>query len=107
MLSLHFDKRLISEISSSWSLTLYDTTNFKVNNSLGCFRMGEKDSLFYNRDGSCDIYVQTDHPGRQKQYNWLVPPEGSFFLVMRLSWPTELKVADVTRPDKKHSILRQ
>jgi len=104
MLSLHFDKKLITEGSAYWSLTLYDLKNLKSNNSLSCLKLGEKDSLVYNKDGSLDLYVQNDHPGLAKRSNWLVPPQGQFFLVMRLFWPETL-VMDFEKPDRKHSNL--
>ena len=46
-----------------------------------------------NADGSTDMYVQADSPGKDKESNWLPAPKDDFVLMMRLDWP---KTADPT-----------
>jgi hypothetical protein len=52
-------------------------------NSLGKYTDGIKN----NTDGSLDIFIQHDNPGKDKESNWLPSPEGSFNMVMRLYLP--------------------
>ena len=42
-----------------------------------------------NADGSVDLYVQHDSPGKDKEANWLPAPADEFVLMMRLYWPRE------------------
>ena len=38
-------------------------------------------------DGSLDVYILTDSPGRGKEANWLPAAAGDFSLTMRVYWP--------------------
>ena len=42
-----------------------------------------------NPDGSTDLYIQKDSPGKDRESNWLPAPAGDFVLMMRLYWPSE------------------
>jgi len=42
-----------------------------------------------NKDGSVDLYIQRESPGKDKEANWLPAPSAQFILMMRLYWPTE------------------
>ncbi len=43
--------------------------------------------LKYNKDGSLDVYIQKDSPGKSKESNWLPAHDGIFSLQARLYWP--------------------
>ena len=43
----------------------------------------------HNTDGSLDIYIQHDNPGKDKESNWLPAPTGEFSLNSRLYVPEE------------------
>jgi hypothetical protein len=45
--------------------------------------------LKYNDDGSLDIYIQNESPGKVKESNWLPAPQGDMILMLRLYWPKE------------------
>lgn len=49
----------------------------------------ESNDLKYNADGSLDIYIQNQSPGKTKEANWLPAPKDKFILMMRLYWPKE------------------
>ena len=85
--SLHFDKDKLPPINAFWSLAMYDAEGYFVGNPINRFSIGDRDKLEFNNDGSLDIYIQHDTPGRYKESNWLPAPTGDFNLVMRLYWP--------------------
>jgi hypothetical protein len=44
--------------------------------------------LAFDADGSLDLIVQSDSPGREKESNWLPAPKGApFALTMRIYAP--------------------
>jgi len=80
---LHFDKHEIPPTHAFWSVTLYGENNFFVPNSLNRYTLGNRDAMTYNADGSLDLWIQHDHPGRDKEANWLPAPTGHFSLSIR------------------------
>ncbi len=43
--------------------------------------------LKYNQDGSLDLYIQSESPGKDKESNWLPAPKDNFVLMLRMYWP--------------------
>ncbi len=72
-----------------WSLTMYDGDYFFVSNPLNRYTVSPRNALKYNDDGSFDLYIQKDSPGKEKESNWLPAPAGKFILMLRLYWPQE------------------
>ena len=70
-----------------WSITAYNSNGFLIKNPLNRFALGDRDKLTLNADGSLDIYVQYESPGKDKEANWLPVPQGPFNLTMRIYWP--------------------
>jgi hypothetical protein len=91
---LHFNKADLPPVGAFWSVTMYDAEGFPVQNPLNRFAIGDRSDLTYNADGSLDIYIQHDSPGKDKESNWLpAPPNGALGITMRLYAPA-LKVLD-------------
>ena len=86
---MHFDKGEAPPAQGFWSLTMYDDKYFFVENPLNKYTVSPRNALKYNEDGSLDIYIQKDSPGKDKEANWLPAPGGKFVLMMRLYWPKE------------------
>jgi hypothetical protein len=84
---LHFDKQELPPVGAFWSVTLYGADGFAVPNPLDRYALGDRDPLKYNADGSLDLHVQKNSPGKEKEANWLPAPAGGFGLFMRLYAP--------------------
>jgi hypothetical protein len=84
---LHFGKQELPPVGAFWSVTLYDVDGFPAANPLNRHALGDRDPLKYNADGSLDLYLQHNSPGKDKEANWLPAPEGEFNLTMRLYAP--------------------
>ena len=85
---LHFNKEQLPPVSAFWSLTIYDSDGYQLANSLDRFALGDRDALNFNADGSLDIFIQRDSPGKEKQANWLPTAQGGVISpTMRLYAP--------------------
>jgi hypothetical protein len=83
---LHFDNGQLP-VNAFWSLTMYDEDGYLVENSIQRYGIGDRDKLKFNNDGSLDIYIKHESPGKDKEANWLPAPKDTFNLVIRLYWP--------------------
>jgi hypothetical protein len=86
---LHFDKGQEPPVRAFWSVTMYDPNSFFVANSINRYAVSSWMPFKRNADGSLDLYIQKDSPGKDKEANWLPAPDGEFNLTMRMYWPTE------------------
>ena len=86
---LHFAKGDLPPVNAFWSLTMYNADYFFVENPLNRYTLSERDQLKFNSDGSVDLYLQADNPGKEKESNWLPAPKDKFVLMLRLYWPKE------------------
>lgn len=86
---IHFDKGRTPPVKAFWSLTLYDTEFFFIPNSIDRYDLSQRDTFVTNPDGSVDLHIQAESPGKARETNWLPAPKGKFNLVMRLYWPTQ------------------
>jgi hypothetical protein len=100
---LHFNKDQIPPARAFWSLTMYNEEQFFAANPENRFAIGDRDALKYNPDGSLDIYVQRESPGKDKESNWLpAPASGPFTMNLRLYWPKrEVLVGNWSPPGVK------
>jgi hypothetical protein len=86
---MHFAKGQVPPVRAFWSLTMYDGQYFFVPNPLNRYTLSSRSKFNYNKDGSLDLYIQKDSPGKDKEANWLPAPAGKFILMLRLYWPRE------------------
>ena len=85
---LHFSKDELPPVDAFWSLTMYDAEGFQVANPINRFAIGDRDPLSFNGDGSLDLSIQNEHPGSDKESNWLpAPKSGRLGLTLRLYAP--------------------
>jgi hypothetical protein len=86
---MRFAKGQLPPAQGFWSLTMYDASYFFVNNPINRYSISARQNLKINSDGSTDLYIQKDSPGKDKESNWLPAPDGNFILMLRLYWPRE------------------
>jgi hypothetical protein len=86
---MHVDKGQFPPVTGFWSLTMYDANYFFVPNSLNRYTLSSRNKFITNADGSVDLYLQADSPGKDKEANWLPAPKAKFIPMLRLYWPKE------------------
>jgi hypothetical protein len=84
---LHFAKGELPPVNGFWSLTMYDDSFFFAPNAIDRYTVSQRNKLKVNADGSVDVYIQNESPGKDKEENWLPAPADKFLLMMRLYWP--------------------
>ncbi|MFG1466619.1 DUF1254 domain-containing protein [Xanthobacter sp. DSM 24535] len=85
---MHFAKEQLPPVRAFWSLTMYDERQLFTENPLDRYAIGDRDKLVFSPDGSLDLYIQRESPGKDKEANWLpTPKSGTFTMNMRLYWP--------------------
>jgi hypothetical protein len=86
---MHFNKGEMPPVDGFWSLTMYNGEYFFVDNPLNRYNVSSRSKFKPNPDGSTDIYIQNESPGKDKEANWLPAPTDKFILMLRLYWPKE------------------
>jgi hypothetical protein len=86
---LHFDKGATPPVNAFWSVTMYDPDSFFVANPINRYAVSSWMPFKRNADGSLDLYIQHESPGKDKEANWLPAPAGGFNLTLRMYWPTD------------------
>ena len=66
-----------------------DANYFFVANPLNRYTVSSRNKFVTNADGSVDLYIQSDSPGKAKEANWLPAPKARFILMLRLYWPKD------------------
>ena len=97
----------LPEVGAFWSVTMYDTTQNLVTNSLNRYKLGSLSSppLATNLDGSVTLYLQTNSPGADKESNWLPAPPGNFNLLLRCYMPGAAIVNQTWGPPPIQKVL--
>ena len=65
---LRFAKDQIPPVDAFWSLTLYDTDTYLVDNPLNRYALGDRSNCQLGEDGSLTIYLQSDSPGKHGRH---------------------------------------
>ncbi len=86
---VRFEKGQLPPVDGFWSLTMYNAEYFFVENPLNRYNLSSRSKFKPNADGSIDLYIQNESPGKDKESNWLPAPKDKFVLMMRLYWPKE------------------
>ncbi len=86
---VQFKKGDLPPADAFWSITMYDKDYFFVPNAINRYTVSSRNKFKANADGSIDLYVQNESPGKDKEANWLPAPKDEFVLMMRMYWPRE------------------
>ena len=86
---MHITKGQMPPAKAFWSLTMYNGQYFFVENPLTRYTLSSRNKYKTNKDGSVDLYIQNESPGKDKEANWLPAPKDRFILMLRLYWPYE------------------
>jgi hypothetical protein len=86
---VHIDKGQMPPVDGFWSLTMYDATYYFVPNPLNRYTLSSRNRFVPNPDGSVDLSLQADSPGKAEEANWLPAPKAKFIPMLRLYWPKE------------------
>lgn len=68
---------------------MYNGGYFFVENSLNRDNVSSRSKFKANKDGSIDVYIQNESPGRNMEANWLPAPREKFILMLRMYWPKD------------------
>ena len=63
---MRFAKGQLPPAQGFWSLTMYDATYFFVSNPISRYSISARENLKTNPDGSTDLYIQKDSPGKDR-----------------------------------------
>ena len=63
---LTFKKGQLPPAKGFWSLTMYDANYFFVENPINRYSISERQPLKANPDGSVDLLIQNESPGRRQ-----------------------------------------
>jgi hypothetical protein len=85
---MHYEKGQLPPTNATWSVSQYQG-NFYVVNVLNRYAIAPWMPLTYKADGSLDLYLQAESPGKDKEANWLPTPPGPFNITIRNYWPKE------------------
>lgn len=85
---LHFEKGKLPPVDGFWSVTAYDKDGYFIPNAIKRQLLGSRDNLTANADGSVDLLIQAESPGKDKEQYWLPVAAGQpFNLLLRLYSP--------------------
>jgi len=86
---VHFNQGEMPPVNGFWSITMYNAQYFFVDNALHRYNVSSRNQLKTNADGSVNLYIQHNSPGKDGESNWLPAPADRFILIMRLYWPKD------------------
>lgn len=86
---LHFDKGQAPPVNAFWSVTIYDSQSYFVDNPINRYAISSWMRLQHNVDGAIDLYIQRESPGKEREVNWLPAPAGNFNITLRMYWPKD------------------
>jgi hypothetical protein len=88
---LRFEPGQLPPVNDFWSITMYGLPErYLVPNPIKRYSIGDRTpGLKLGADGSLEIYLQAESPGKDRESNWLPTPKGPFFFVGRFYGPKE------------------
>jgi hypothetical protein len=85
---MRFEKGQLPPTNATRSVSQYKG-NFYERTVLNRYAIAPWMPLQYNADGSVDVYLQAESPGKDKESNWLPTPPGQVNLTLRNYYPKD------------------
>ena len=95
---LRFEAGQLPPVDAFWSLTVYNTRGYQVDNEIGRFALGDSEPLVVEADGSLEILLAHERPSDERLANWLPVPDEKFMVTMRLYLPREPALIGAWKP---------
>jgi hypothetical protein len=105
--TLHFAPGQTPPVNAFWSITMYNPESFFVDNPIGRYAISSWMPLKQKKDGSIDIYLQHDAPGKDRDPNWLPAPSSGFNVTLRMYWPKSESPSILDGTWKPPGVIRQ
>ena len=87
--TLRFTKGQLPPVDAFWSITMYDTASYLVDNSIDRYALGDRSNLISADDARSRSTCRREPPGDETS-NWLpTPADGGFKLALRLYAPRQ------------------
>jgi hypothetical protein len=107
---IRFGKGKLPPAQAFWSYTVYGADRYLVDNPIRRYAIGDRNPLKYNADGSLDIYLSAQSPGKDSESNWLPTGENTFNITLRIYIPTPAFLKDrsgwtAPKPEKINSVM--
>jgi hypothetical protein len=105
---IHFEADQLPPVQAFWSFTMYKLPEqLLVENEIDRYIIANNtEGLKYNEDGSLDIYIQKENPGKDLQSNWLPAYDGPFSLQARFYWPEPESLDPLYVPPAVQKVLK-
>ncbi len=90
--TIRVEKKDFPKVAAYWGITIYGLPDRLLRPNAAnrwAVNIGIDKGVKFNADGSLDIYVQKEPPGKDKEANWLPAPDGPFQLIFRMYSPTD------------------
>ncbi len=101
---LRFEPGELPPVGAFWSISMYDSDGYFVENSIDRYVLGSHDDLEPNADGSLELRIQATTPTDAPASHWLPAPDEPFELTLRAYWPSEAIVDGSWNPPTIRSI---
>lgn len=86
--TVRFEPGQTPPVEGFWSLSLYDLNFMLVPNPLNRHSLGDRSpELVPDADGGLTLHIQHEHPGPEREPNWLPAPEAPFYIILRTYHP--------------------
>jgi hypothetical protein len=103
--TISFAEGQMPPVNAFWSMSLYDSTNNLVENSINRYSLGDRSpGLVVSKDGKLILHISREPPADELRNNWLPAPKDEFYLVLRAYLPGKELVDQTWEPP---AIVRQ
>ncbi len=91
LVTMEYTRRALTNAAASegFKAPMGQFVRMKEYSGANKYLMHSRSKFKTNADGSVDIYIQNESPGKDKEANWLPAAKEKFILMLRMYWPKE------------------